>query len=67
MTYYNYKNRRKGSMRVKSRDSQKAHLGPSYLMYIPDISLLAQFGGGLCEEQTQKMRKASQETTPLSL
>ena len=26
-------------------------------MHIPNFSLLAQFGGELCEEQTQKMRK----------
>ena len=26
-------------------------------MYIPNLKFLAQFGGELCEEQTQKIRK----------
>ena len=34
-------------------------------MYIPNFSFLAQFGGQLCEEQTQEIRKPDQKTTPL--
>ena len=45
---------RKDSMELKNRDSQKAHLWP---LYIPNSKFLAQFGGELCEEQTQKKRK----------
>ena len=36
-------------------------------MYVPNFSFLAQFGGELCEEQTQKVRKPCQKTTSLEL
>ena len=32
-------------------------------MYIPNFTFLAQFGGGLCEEQTQKLRKNDRKIT----
>ena len=32
-------------------------------MHIPNFSFLAQFGGQLCEEQTQKIRRPGQTTT----
>ena len=55
---------KKGSTVVKSRDQQKAHL--RLLLIVPtNYSLLAQFGGELCEEQTQKIRKYDQKTTSL--
>ena len=34
-------------------------------MYIPNFSVLAQFGGELCGEQTQNIRKPDQKTTAL--
>ena len=32
-------------------------------MYMPNFNFLAQFGGQLCEEQTQKIRKTDQKIT----
>ena len=34
-------------------------------MHIPNFSFFAKFGGRLCEEQTQKIRKNDQKITPL--
>ena len=49
-------------MGFKSRDPQKAHLGP-----LPNFSFLAQFIKELYEEQTQKIRKNYQTTTSSEL
>ena len=56
-------------MGLKSRDPKKARLG-STINVIPNFSFLAQFGGELFEEQTQKMkkmRKPDQKTIFLGL
>ena len=44
----------------KARPSKRHSLDP-YYMYIPHLNVLSEFGGKLCEEQTQKIGKNSQK------
>ena len=48
----------------------KSHIQDSYLICVTDFNFLAQFGGELCEKQTQEMiemKKFDQKTTSLKL
>ena len=55
---------RKGSKELKSRNFSKGTSRvPTECTYL--ISILGQFGGELCEEKTQKVRKSDQKPTSL--
>ena len=49
------------TMRLKRRDRQKAHVRSllNLQFYILNFDFLAQFGGNLCEEKTQNIRKSA--------
>ena len=53
-------------MGLISRYPQKAHLGRLLIVHTK-FRFFAQFGGELCEEQTQKIRKNDQKPTYLKL
>ena len=50
---------RKGSMKLKNQKPQKAHVA-TLKIYLPNFNFVAQFGGELCEIQTQNIRKPVQ-------
>ena len=43
-------------------ETPKRHISDPYQMYIPDFSFFAQFGGELCEEQTQKKENPTKKS-----
>ena len=52
-----------GRVRVIDGPKESRPLKTIAIVSIPNFKFLIQFGGGLCEERTQKMRKNDKKTT----
>ena len=47
-------------------ETPKRHIKDLYYTFVPNLNFLSRFGGELCKEQTQNMRKSTQKPTFLS-